>query len=78
MALGWVAVTVLPALASAGGAAVTVLIVAGGLAYSAGGAVYALRRPDPAPATFGYHEIFHAGTLVGFACHYAAIALAVG
>ncbi|HEX6418770.1 MAG TPA: hemolysin III family protein [Acidimicrobiales bacterium] len=78
VALGWVAVAVLPSLASAGGAAVAALIVAGGLAYSAGGAVYALRRPDPVPATFGYHEIFHAGTLVGFACHYAAIALAVG
>jgi hemolysin III len=77
IALGWVAVAVLPALARAGGAVVVVLIVAGGLAYSGGGVVYALKRPNPAPATFGYHEIFHTATLVGFGCHYAAVALAV-
>jgi hemolysin III len=53
------------------------LIVAGGLAYSLGGLVYALERPDPAPATFGYHEVFHTCTLVGFACHYVAVVLAV-
>jgi hemolysin III len=47
------------------------------VAYSAGGTVYALRRPDPAPATFGYHELFHTGTIVGYMCHYVAIALAV-
>jgi hemolysin III len=75
--LGWVAVAVLPALARAGGTAVIMLIVAGGVAYSLGGVVYALRRPDPAPATFGYHEIFHTGTLVGFVCHYVAVVLAV-
>jgi hemolysin III len=51
--------------------------VAGGLAYSAGGVVYALRRPNPAPATFGYHEIFHACTLAGYVCHYVAVVLAV-
>lgn len=78
VALGWVAVAVLPDLSRAGGGTVTALIVLGGLAYSAGGVVYAVKRPDPAPATFGYHEIFHVGTLVGFACHYAAVALAVG
>ena len=77
VALGWVAVAVLPSLARAGGAAVVTLIVMGGLAYSAGGAIYALRRPDPAPATFGYHELFHTCTLVGYASHYAAVALAV-
>ena len=77
VALGWVAVWVLPELARAGGTAVTALVVAGGLAYSAGGVVYALKRPDPAPATFGYHELFHTGTIVGFLCHYAAIVLAV-
>lgn len=78
VALGWVAVTVLPSLAEAGGTAVVALVIAGGLAYSAGGVVYALRRPDPAPATFGYHEVFHTATIIGFACHYAAVALAVG
>jgi hemolysin III len=77
VALGWVAVSVLPALARNGGAGTVVLIIAGGLAYSVGGLVYALKRPDPAPATFGYHEIFHTCTLIGFACHYAAVVLAV-
>ena len=46
----------------------------GGLAYSAGAVIYALRRPDPAPAVFGYHELFHALTIVGVACQYVAIA----
>jgi hemolysin III len=77
VALGWVAVAVLPSLARAGGTAVIVLIVVGGLAYSVGGVIYALRRPDPAPATFGYHELFHTCTLIGYACHYVAVALAV-
>lgn len=77
VALGWVAVAVLPALARDGGAGIVALILGGGLAYSLGGLVYALRRPDPVPSTFGYHEIFHTCTLVGFACHYAAVVLAV-
>ena len=77
VALGWVAVAVLPDLGRAGGGAVVALMVAGGLAYSAGGVVYALERPDPAPATFGYHELFHTGTIIGFLCHYASIVLAV-
>jgi hemolysin III len=77
VALGWVAVTVLPSLAEAGGGAVVALIVAGGVAYSLGGVVYALRRPDPVPDVYGYHEVFHTCTLVGFATHYIAVALAV-
>jgi hemolysin III len=77
VALGWVAVGVLPALAREGGVAIVILIAVGGVAYSIGGLVYALRRPDPAPATFGYHEIFHTATLVGFVAHYIAVVLAV-
>jgi hemolysin III len=77
VALGWVAIGVLPSLARAGGPDVAALVVAGGVAYSIGGAIYALRRPDPVPATFGYHELFHVGTIIGFSCHYVAIALAV-
>ncbi len=77
VALGWVAIAVLPALAREGGVAIVVLIAIGGVAYSVGGLVYALRRPDPAPATFGYHEIFHTATLVGFVAHYIAVVLAV-
>jgi hemolysin III len=77
VALGWVAVAVLPAIAREGGVAIVVLIAIGGVAYSLGGLVYALRRPNPAPATFGYHEIFHTATLVGFVAHYIAVVLAV-
>jgi hemolysin III len=77
VALGWVAIGVMPRLAEEGGAAVAGLLLAGGLAYSVGGVVYALRRPNPVPDVFGYHEVFHTGTIIGFACHYAAVALAV-
>jgi hemolysin III len=77
LALGWVAVGVMPELARNGGGAVVALLALGGLAYTVGGVVYGLRRPDPVPAVFGYHEIFHACTLVGFAAHYAAVVVAV-
>jgi hemolysin III len=49
------------------------LLFAGGLAYTAGAVVYGLRRPDPWPRWFGFHEIFHTGTLVGFTCHFLAV-----
>jgi hemolysin III len=51
------------------------LIVAGGLAYSAGAAVYALCRPDPVPLMFGYHEVFHLLVIAGVAAHFLAISL---
>jgi hemolysin III len=54
-----------------------VLVIAGGLLYTAGAAVYAWRRPDPVPQVFGYHELFHVLTLSGVGCHYAAIAFFV-
>jgi len=74
LALGWVAVVALPQLVAQLNPAAVILLVAGGLAYTAGAIVYARRRPDPSPAVFGYHELFHALTIVGVACHYAAIA----
>ena len=49
------------------------LILAGGIAYTAGAIIYALRKPNPWPRTFGYHEIFHALTLVGASLHFAVI-----
>lgn len=51
------------------------LIAAGGFIYSAGAVVYALKRPDPSPRYFGYHEIFHACTILAALCHFIAIAL---
>jgi hemolysin III len=76
IALGWVAVFNLPDFAHAGGIAVVVLVIAGGLLYTAGAVVYGLKRPDPSPAWFGFHEVFHALTIAAFAAHYTAILLA--
>ncbi|MCH4160439.1 MAG: hemolysin III family protein [Bifidobacterium sp.] len=59
------------------GPAVVWLIVAGGICYIAGAIVYALRRPNPWPKVFGFHEIFHCGTVAGYACHMVAIFLVV-
>jgi hemolysin III len=77
IALGWVAVAALPELVRNLPVVAVLLLVAGGLAYTAGAIVYARGRPDPRPAVFGYHELFHALTIVGVACQYAAIAFFV-
>jgi hemolysin III len=66
LALGWVAVVATPQL-------FTRLGLAGGLLLVAGVAVYALRRPDPVPAVFGYHEVFHLLVIAGVASHFLAI-----
>ncbi|OXM99348.1 hemolysin III family channel protein [Bifidobacterium vansinderenii] len=55
------------------GPVVVWLIVAGGICYIAGAIVYGLRKPDPWPKVFGFHEIFHCGTVAGYACHMVAI-----
>jgi hemolysin III len=77
LALGWAPVGYLPDFLRHGGAAVPVLTVIGGLLYSAGAVVYALKRPDPSPRWFGFHEVFHALTVAAFAAHYIAIFIAV-
>ncbi len=77
IALGWVAVFVMPDLLRNGGVAAFVLIVAGGVVYTVGGVVYALKRPNPYPEVFGFHEVFHLCTLVAAVCHYVAVWLAV-
>ena len=74
LALGWVGVIVLPQFAHDEGIAPVILLAAGGLAYTAGALVYALKRPDPFPRVFGYHELFHALTIVALACQYVAVA----
>jgi hemolysin III len=75
--LGWVGVAAMPQLAHSAGLAAVILLAVGGLAYTAGAIVYGLRRPDPFPHIFGYHEVFHAFTLVALACQYVAIAFFV-
>ena len=77
IALGWVAVVALPKLVTTIDVAGVVLLVIGGLLYTAGAIVYARRRPDPFPTVFGYHELFHALTIVAVACQYVAIAFFV-
>ncbi len=74
--LGWVGV-VFPQLLARIGLGPSLLVLAGGLAYTAGAVIYALRRPDPFPTVFGYHELFHACVIVAVACQYAAVAFYV-
>jgi hemolysin III len=73
IALGWTAVLALPQIVATIGFDGASLLVAGGLAYTAGALVYVRRRPNPAPATFGYHELFHALVIVAVACQYSTI-----
>lgn len=75
--VGWCAVAVLPQLWRGLGGAAFALLLAGGLCYTAGALVYARRRPDPVPAVFGYHEVFHSLTVVGAALQFTAVALAL-
>lgn len=77
VALGWAALLFLPQLLHAGGAAVLVLIIVGGVLYSVGAVVYAMKKPDFSPRWFGFHELFHTLTIAAFACHFAAVTLAV-
>lgn len=76
LALGWVAIAAFTQLLKLPAAGL-VLVLAGGLAYTLGAITYALRRPDPFPRVFGYHEVFHLLTVVAAGCQYAAIAFYV-
>ena len=75
LALGWLAVVALPQLAHNASLAALCLLAAGGIAYTVGAAGYAFRRPDPLPRVFGYHELFHALTIIALGCQYVAIAV---
>lgn len=76
LALGWIGVVAVTQLLKIGPAGIA-LVIAGGLFYSAGAVVYAMRRPDFRPAVFGYHELFHVLTLAAAACQFAAVAFFV-
>ena len=73
IALGWVGVIAVPEMFDLG-VAPAVLVFVGGALYTLGAATYALKRPNPAPATFGYHEIFHLLVIGAAAAHFVAIA----
>jgi hemolysin III len=72
--LGWAAGLALPEVWIHAGVAPAALMLAGGLLYTAGALCYHLRRPDPSPSVFGYHEVFHAYVCAAAACQYLAIA----
>ncbi len=74
VALGWVAVFAAPQLIEGIGGVGFSLIALGGVLYTAGAVVYARKRPDPSPAVFGYHEVFHVLVIAAAAVHYGVIA----
>jgi hemolysin III len=74
LSLGWVAVATFPELWSSLGPGGTLLVAFGGLLYTAGAVVYAIQRPNPSPATFGYHEIFHLFVIAAAIAHFTAVA----
>ena len=73
LSMGWAAVGWMGQFWHTGGPLVVGLIAAGGVVYSLGAVVYGLKRPNPWPATFGFHEIFHSCTILAAICHYLAI-----
>ena len=77
VSLGWVALAAMPQLWDRIGVLSVLGLALGGVLYTAGAVIYARGRPDPNPAVFGYHEIFHALVIAAAATHYAVIAFAV-
>jgi hemolysin III len=76
LVVGWMGLVALPELASYAWPALA-LIAGGGVLYTAGAVIYATGRPDPAPAVFGYHEVFHALVVAAAALHFAAVGIVV-
>ncbi|MBT0770481.1 hemolysin III family protein [Kineosporia sp. J2-2] len=76
IALGWVALAYVPQLLHGGGWTVFALVVTGGALYTVGGVVYGLKRPNPSPRWFGFHEVFHAFTVLAFLAHFTGISIA--
>jgi hemolysin III len=74
VAVGWVVVVYFPEVWAAFDPISLTLILIGGACFTIGAVVYATQRPDPVPAVFGYHEVFHALVLVACGCHFAAVA----
>lgn len=75
--IGWVAIIYLPDLIDGAGVTAVVLIVVGGVLYSLGAVVYGMKRPNPWPEWFGFHEVFHSLTIAAFVAHYAAVWIVV-
>jgi hemolysin III len=76
LALGWAALFWMPQFAASASTTVLVLLIIGGALYSVGGLVYGLQRPNPSPAWFGFHEVFHSLTIAAFVVHYIGVSIA--
>jgi len=74
VAVGWVVVAYFPEVRTSLDPIALKLLLIGGACYTIGAVVYVTRRPDPAPAVFGYHEVFHALVIIACGCHFAAVA----
>jgi hemolysin III len=77
LVVGWVGVIAAPQLFANLGVAAAVLVLVGGGLYTAGAVIYGLRRPDPFPAVFGYHEVFHVLVIAAAATQFVAVSLVV-
>jgi hemolysin III len=77
LAIGWMAIFVMPQLVAGAGVPAASLVLIGGLFYTLGAVVYARRRPDPSPRWFGFHEVFHSFTIAAWICHYIAVSMVV-
>ncbi len=77
ISLGWAAVFYMPQFLNSGGIAIFILILTGGVLYSGGGVIYALKKPNFSINWFGFHELFHAMTAAAFICHFIAAVLTV-
>lgn len=73
LGLGWLAVTLTRPILRAAGIGPVLWLIGGGLSYTVGAVIYGLKRPNPAPGVFGFHEIFHIFILAGSICHYVFI-----
>ncbi len=76
VAMGWAAVFYAGQFSASGATAVVVLIAVGGGLYTLGGLVYGLKKPNPFPNVFGFHEVFHSFVVSAFICHYVAASIA--
>ncbi len=77
IALGWVAVVYVPQFWHGAGTGIMTWVLIGGVCYTVGAVIYGFRRPNPSPRYFGFHEVFHAFTVVAFLAHYVGVSLAV-
>jgi hemolysin III len=77
LALGWLSLVAVTELVASFGAAELAMLAGGGVLYTIGAVIYAMRRPDPWPRVFGYHEIFHLFVVAGSIVHYSLVAIYV-